>query len=76
MRHTSKEEYLKFLDESTNKDLLNSLTLNHTPFEELTFLDRSSHNTGTVSVPNIRLPEKLLNAFKKADEIFSRLESK
>ncbi len=76
MRNMSKEEYLKFLDESTNKELLNSLTLKHTPIENLTFVDRSSHNTGTVSVPNIRLPEKLLNAFKKADEIFSRLENK
>lgn len=76
MRHANKEEYLKFLNESTTKELLNSLTLNHTPIEKLTFIDRSSHSTGTVSVPNIRLPEKLLMAFKEADEIFNRLENK
>ena len=69
-----KEDYLKFLEESTTRDLLNSLTLNHTPIEELTFLDRSSSNTGTVSVPDIRLPEKLLNAFREADKIFNKLE--
>lgn len=75
MRHTSKEEYLKFLDESTNKDLLNSLTLEHTSIKELKFLDRDSHSTGTVSIPSIVLPTELLNAFEKADKIFAELQN-
>jgi hypothetical protein len=37
MKFNNKEDYLKFLEESTTRDLLNSLTLNHTQLKNLHF---------------------------------------
>lgn len=75
MRNMSKEDYLNFLDTSTNKELLSSLELNHSPVEK-NYTININRNNGSINISSLQSSKELINAFKKADRIFLKLSKK
>lgn len=75
MRNMSKEDYLKFLDTSTNKELLSSLELNHSRVEK-NYTININRNNGSINIASFQSSKELINAFKKADRIFLKLSKK
>ena len=75
MRNMSKEDYLNFLDTSTNKELLCSLEINHSPVKKSNFID-INRNNGTINITSSQSSKGLANAFEKADRIFLKLSKK
>lgn len=66
MRNISKEEYLKFIDTSTNKELLNSLELNHAPLENTFVVNGNKISAAECTSSALNL------AFKEADKLFAK----
>lgn len=66
MRNMSKEEYLKFIDTSTNKELLNSLELNHAPLENTFVVNGNKISAAEYTSSALNL------AFKEADKLFAK----
>lgn len=66
MRNMSKEEYLKFIDTSTNKELLNSLELNHATLENTFIVNENKISAAECTSSALNL------AFKEADKLFSK----
>lgn len=67
MRNMTKEDYLNFLDISTNKELLNSLELNHVPLENTFIINGNKISAAEYTNSALNL------AFKEADKLFAKI---